>query len=222
MGGCCSAGPGCGAGQGPTPAAGWSCWLRTAAAGLWILWKACGGSGSSQPALHSPVPPPPTHAHTHTHTTQPPPSWPPRSATNVAAGQALSALQAAALAGNSTGFAAATKDLEKAIVTIWAQARPAAPPACLLPGPNRGMHRAGRRSLCARGTRQARCRDERCVSVPAPSAPSSTGSQPEPSAAETKPQTSGPHPPMPPSPPAGHPHLCRGAGGAGGCGCLHR
>lgn len=43
-------------------------------------------------------------------------------ATNVAAGQALSALQAAALAGNSTGFAAATKDLEKAIVTIWAQA----------------------------------------------------------------------------------------------------
>lgn len=54
-----------------------------------------------------------------------PPSRP-RSASNVAVAQALSALQAAALAGNSTAYAAATKDLEKALVTIYTQAGSAA------------------------------------------------------------------------------------------------
>ncbi|KAL4447917.1 hypothetical protein ABPG75_005136 [Micractinium tetrahymenae] len=43
-------------------------------------------------------------------------------ATNMAAGQALAALQDAALKGDSAAFAAATKALEKAVVAIWAQA----------------------------------------------------------------------------------------------------
>ncbi|KAL4442400.1 hypothetical protein ABPG77_004984 [Micractinium sp. CCAP 211/92] len=43
-------------------------------------------------------------------------------ATNVAAGQALSALQDAALKGGAAAYATATKALEKAVVTVWTQA----------------------------------------------------------------------------------------------------
>ena len=50
------------------------------------------------------------------------------SATNVAVAKAMAAMQAAAAAGDDAAYEAASKDLEKAIVTIFVQVRGAAIP----------------------------------------------------------------------------------------------